>query len=978
MALLVVTGLFTFTTLAAKYQFDSLRDTLRRKAESQLGKYFDSRSISVVGLRGLQIRDFAIDYTAPRGQTVSIQAPSALILVDIMDLLSGHVTIDRLQFDGATIAVANARGTNADGVPVAVPKTPSPFSLDAFRAVGRDCTLIVHDLLEAKTVTLGSLEFDVYRLAESPDFVGHMTGRVKSTTEIPFKMRGRFSSVEDLDLRLSCAGVTPAGIEAFLSTPQKWVAAGTLAPSLALEARPGSRPEVRLDADVTGLVIGDLPAEVPPIDGHVSASATYDPVSRTWHVTRVETRSETFVAEAEGSVSLGSPVSFDLRANVSRFPEQLLTARLADSKLSDYGKIELSVTQPCTIALTANGSPEAPQYVATIAAPGGTVSFLPKDKRWPEGTLTLGMTRVAWDGVAKQARGALNIVDGTITHKETGITARKLAAAVMLDGDKAVVHPLQADITGNLCTGRLEYDLTKKTGELTLAGALSELEKTPLSKRIENTTLRGTAAVRGKVAMAANKVTIDAELDATRTGIAYRWYFDKEPGIGAVGNLRIDIALQESVNLKGDIVLASSPLSAELKSVYKKGKYRLQTLTASSDRLDISTVGGCLNMPYHVVGGFGTAARYQWTRRDFDQRTWEATTSCRIDQITLEAEGTQAPMRLKGVALTLMLDKGANPVGNLNLRADEAYMPPLRLPWFVPFSKDPEHKGDFQTWTYNLEGKYVEVPPWKGNNFTGEGYTTATTTGLKRYRAEIVGGGTLSGTFDKDRPENAFVATLDWTDVPSRYFLDYLNLPLVLSGPSSGQLKYSMDRDDPSTVQGTGKFRIVDGKFSEDFLYTKLQGRGTSEANMLPPSLQFTSLESDLDFERDVVKTDNVRLQSEGIQIAGKGQFIINGDMNYDLSISIAPETASRIPMLMSYFNVEGHRLSQQPIELVFKVTGPTSVPKGQLAQSPPARVTLVSGALEMTSEALKVIDTPRKILMDLLKLGGGLVGATK
>jgi hypothetical protein len=144
------------------------------------------------------------------------------------------------------------------------------------------------------------------------------------------------------------------------------------------------------------------------------------------------------------------------------------------------------------------------------------------------------------------------------------------------------------------------------------------------------------------------------------------------------------------------------------------------------------------------------------------------------------------------------------------------------------------------------------------------------------------------------------------------------------------------------------------------------------------PSLRFSHLKTGIEFKRDLIRTPNADLDAEGIHINGGGQFIIGGDMDYDIKVSISPATAAQIPMLTQSFNIEGHRLSQQNIELAFKVTGPTGGPRGKLAQIPPPRVTLVSGALEMTSEAIKVIDVPRKILVDLLKLGGGLVGATK
>jgi hypothetical protein len=40
--------------------------------------------------------------------------------------------------------------------------------------------------------------------------------------------------------------------------------------------------------------------------------------------------------------------------------------------------------------------------------------------------------------------------------------------------------------------------------------------------------------------------------------------------------------------------------------------------------------------------------------------------------------------------------------------------------------------------------------------------------------------------------------------------------------------------------------------------------------------------------------------------------------------------------------------------------------------------VTLVSGALETTSEVVQVLDLPRKILVDVFKIGAGIMGGRK
>jgi hypothetical protein len=85
-----------------------------------------------------------------------------------------------------------------------------------------------------------------------------------------------------------------------------------------------------------------------------------------------------------------------------------------------------------------------------------------------------------------------------------------------------------------------------------------------------------------------------------------------------------------------------------------------------------------------------------------------------------------------------------------------------------------------------------------------------------------------------------------------------------------------------------------------------------------------------------------------------------------------------QIPILRASFNVEGHRLTQNQIELVFHVKGPAFNPSSRVKGLPPVGVTLVSGAAELTSEAFKVIDIPRQILMDLFRIGGGIVGVGK
>ena len=210
--------------------------------------------------------------------------------------------------------------------------------------------------------------------------------------------------------------------------------------------------------------------------------------------------------------------------------------------------------------------------------------------------------------------------------------------------------------------------------------------------------------------------------------------------------------------------------------------------------------------------------------------------------------------------------------------------------------------------------------------------------------------------------------------MPASYFIQHFNFPEVLSGRISGEVAYSLDRDDPGTLTGNGSFEVKDGQFNADLLFSQLQGEMTA----LPPSLRFAYIRADVEFEKDLVRTPHLQLVSEGIKLEGSGRFVRDGDMDYYIKAAISPETASAIPVLRENFNIQGHRIAQQDIELAFNVSGPTFSPSGQLAELPPASVTLVSGALEVTSEAFRVIDVPRRILLDLLRIAGGIVGPPK
>ena len=130
---------------------------------------------------------------------------------------------------------------------------------------------------------------------------------------------------------------------------------------------------------------------------------------------------------------------------------------------------------------------------------------------------------------------------------------------------------------------------------------------------------------------------------------------------------------------------------------------------------------------------------------------------------------------------------------------------------------------------------------------------------------------------------------------------------------------------------------------------------------------------------RDRVEAaSGVELVAEGINVTGDGTYVTGGEMDYAIKLAIAPDTAERIPALRDNFTLQGYRLANRNLELDFRIKGPTLRPRSELASLPPPSITLVSGALETTSEVVQVFDLPRKILVDVFKIGAGIVGARK
>jgi hypothetical protein len=775
-------------------------------------------------------------------------------------------------------------------------------------------------------------------------------------------------------------GLSAEDVNVFLPAERRVIQGGTASVQLEVIRGREGRYDIKSDTRLADVAIRDQPDFLPPITGSLYAVAQYDQSSRLLSLNMARAHTNGVDGTLSGTVSFADALPrLDLTMTSSKLPLKDMVDHMIEDELDRYGNLDYLPGDNNTLTLRLTGASNDLTVAFNAATDGDRVFFVSENPQWPNASLRFGRVDIAWDSKRRTPEGQATILDGRVEYAKLGIVADHVSVSARFKDGIVDVAPLNAQLAGQPWIATVRYDIDKRAGEATVAGTLANLEKNRLASAIRNTELRGAANVNAHATFTQTGVAFDGDVDATQTEIAYRWFYRKPPGIGAMGHVRGEFIAKKRMSYEIDAKVAGSDLKATAKLTFDGAKWTLRSTEATSDHLDLVSVGKCLSIPYDVISGVGTGGRYEWTRVSEPGTEWRATMACASDEVGVRVKGEDQTMVCKGLVFSGGMTLGEASTGEITLTAKSAVMPPLRgSKWFVPFEYDEtKFPPTDRRWVYHLAAENLDIPPWKGTGFRGEGYATLTDSALTSYSATI-DGGIMQGSFHSNRIANAYEASNEWKEVPAHYFMEHLHLPIAFTGNMTGKVSYSQDRDDPRTLKGSGYFEMRKGQFSADFLISMLEQQMQDETAALPPSLRFSSLEADVDFVKDLVKTPSIKLVSDAIRLEGSGQFVTGGDMDYNIKVAVAPDTAERIPILRDSFNVEGHKLAQRDIDLAFRLTGPTVKPVSEVTETPSLHVTLVSGSLEAATEALRVIDLPRKILVDLLKTGGGILGAKR
>lgn len=988
LALLVIAALFTGGALFVKFKLEGLRDSVQKEIEDKTGARLQVGSVLVNGLRGLRIDDVEVALDSKTGPSLSLKTPAIYIFINVVELLYGNVSVDRIQLDNAKIQISRPEANRwVSGSLFEVGESPAPFDVSAFRFLGENCTLELENVIGGTHLTVNDFKFDVARLTGSPDISAKVSGRLSPTSTQETKVDLRFSSIEDFDLRIASEEVTAEDLAAFFPATQQFIRTGTVLPQLRVSGYPGMTLVLAFEAGVKNLVVRNQPEFIQPLEGRLTGVAAYDAHTKTLTFTTAKGESQQLSGRLDGTVSFEGPYpAFDLNVEATRLPIMETIDYAIKERLSEYGTLELKLEDPAQVKVLLQGTTEAPVIAVEGKIDRGQFVFKPKTPDYPEADLSVGAMALAWRSDSTKPVGSLTVVDGKVSYSKSSLKVEKVSGTLTVDDTGLSVDPLNMDVTGNPFVGSLKYDFASQKLEVVGNGRISEVEKTPLFANSEDVALRGAVGVQGRLVKAGNKYTIDGELDAGQAEFGYQWWFLKPVGVGGrATEVHLEIIPNKSITFSGNADMASSQFVVKGRSDRQKTGWKMKMFQVNTDALDVETVGKCIRIPYKIHGGKATEGSFIWSADKDNPENWQFLLGLRADTIQFVPEGGDEAFSGEGVRATAAVTKSEKSTGALTIDVGKASTPQLgkKAVWFLPLDKyedkskrDPEEKDDERAWTFHLKGENVEVPPWKGARFAGEAYSNPKESGLKTFSSEIVGGGRVEGMYHRIQADNAYEIELNWKGIPSSYLIEQMQYPNVLTGTSTGNVKYYFDNDDPSTLKGQGSFEVRPGQFSADYLVSKLEGRLREQIPSLPISLKFDSLKTAFDLEGDHVRTKDLQLNASGIRVSGDGVFVTGGDMDYNLKVALSPDLAEKIPALRDNLNVQGLRMAQQDLELAFKVKGPVFQPRGEVAELPPVGVTLVSSALEATSDAMRVIDIPRKILVDLLRIGSGIVGA--
>lgn len=979
-----------------------------------MGVDFTFDTLRTEGIRTLHITGLHAAAPLPGLGSAVLDVDTLRVHLSLVDLLRGQLAVGEVHIDrGRLILEGLALKSKRHGGPKVSTPAPSPLfkALPSFSVVGEDCAVELHSEDLDAPVSLQALAFTLSAKSGGTMISGQIQAQAAYAEHlVDVDISGQYQPGNNFDTVMHVKGLTTTVIGAFTALPEG------LDARLDCVVHAWGNPERQVLADaeiqVSGLNYEGLPVPIQDENLILKALLQWDASRRMLAIRDGGLQSELATLGLKGSMDFQqTPPMVALDALVSDLPTERFLPALIPESVQKQGKLELELSESPRIALTMNGPLNKPALRASIQVPSAEIGFQPVDKKFPKGEISLTGATFTWEDFSSLPEGTATIADGSVTSTLYDIEAENITGTVTLADSEIRLNPITARVSGKPLFARLAYGPSdgKLSGEVN--GTLTHIEKTPLHHVTKGLWIGGDIGfnISGEYNRG-GAIKLTSSMDVTRGMVAFEWWLRKPVGVGAtIKELNLTIVPGKTLDVQGEAYIEDTHLLGRFEYIRHQDKWKSKHIRLDVPHLEVNSAGKCVNIPYTTTGGSCKDGFYESNATGNVPGDKIDTLGGVFDHISFLPDNGSSPLvcRNANVSVTMNNIQGQPKTAELTVHATEGHVPPFGETWLLPLGSDePEYTDELalkyfeeeeekkaadakksgqpaqdtsRYWIFKLAADTITVPPWEGSNFVAEVHNSPDKTEFRSCSADI-GDGHAEGTYVHEKKDNVGALKAMGKNIPARYPIRHLALPEILEGDLSGNISYTMDQDDPrTTLRAEGAFEITNGHFLADPLRdTFKHAFSDTFATLHPAALQFESASSTVRIEGDHIHTNDLMIQLPGMKIKGDGVWVMEGDMDYRVDIAVTPDMAEQLPILRDSFNVQGFRMTQRDIELGFHITGPTFSPTGELAGLPPVGVTLVSGAAEMTGEAMKLLDTPRQMLFSIFRIGGGILGATR
>ena len=944
------------------------------------------------------------------GPGLRIEADELRVQPDLSALLSGQYSFGRVVIRGGRFDITlpgAAEGKSRSSSPHPGPD-PSPRSLQEaltsayrqlpdlpelpFRLSLYGCTLQISGLpVPGGTAAVEELEADLYQPPDSPDRYLRIAGRITAAgIQLPVTCRIRASGRQDASLDVDIAPVDLDRLAALTAgRVPGWHPGGTGRLRAELESDPVCPVRARIKAGLEEIPLPPpVSAVLEPVSGTVELEAS---VRADFSGVDVHgaCRTNTLEAAGEGLIRLeGEEPAVTATIRADSLPLDPLI-RLALAPAAAAG-LSLEPDGPARAAVMVNGPLRDPEILAEAYVAGARARYASDDPKIPSARVRFGQMLLRWTRGQRFPEGMVSILDGGLEQPFLSFSLDRTSATVLMEGGRLSLNPFSARLNEQPLFGELSADLATLTADLSAVVTVKDIEHTPLGHPTEDLWLNGAATIRARGRISPEGIDLTATAEATQAGIGLEWWLRKPAGVGAaIHEAHLTMKPEQQLKVDGRASVDATPIHALLEYDWdrQERKWHVKHIRVDLPYMDVNSAGKCFNLPYTITGTWAKDVFYERNRQGKEKNGNVMEIGGYIDRASLLPEGCPVPLICEEAKVRVLLDNQREDLhfGEVAIETRRAAVPPLTETWMLPLDlkADPEYLASLEPapprlWTYHLAAETVYMPPWAGEHFSAVVKDTPETVSMEPFVAEVEGG-KIEGHYSKVKESNEMRLQAWWERIPVVYLLRHLELPEVLEGRVDGSVDYTMDTDDPGTLSGGGSFSVKEGRFFSEALIAYFGPAFFGTVSDLHPSeLAFREFRSDVWLSGDRIRTDHIRLDLEGMSFTGSGTWITGGDIDYEMTMSVQPDTAEQIPIMKQSFNIEGFRLAQRTIDLAFRIRGPAFKPASEISGLPPVGVTLVSGAAEITGEAVRIIDLPRQLLFSLFKTGGGVIEATR